>query len=65
MVTRVYSDNDPTAANITGLTDIGCKKFFGNGAMKSTNGDYCICSTNAFPVDSNTYCRKRIYTSSL
>jgi len=48
------------AKNVTGLTEYGCIKWFGQGAKKSTNGDYCICRSDAYPVQSDTYCRKSI-----
>lgn len=58
MTAQVYVDDDPATPNITGITETACVKFFGLAAMKSTNGDYCVCRENAYPVNSNTYCRK-------
>jgi hypothetical protein len=65
MVDRLYNDNDPAAVNITGINSNVCELWFGRGAIKSTRGDYCICKSYAYPIASNTHCRKNLYSSIL
>jgi hypothetical protein len=55
---QVYEDDNPAAPNITGLTTSICARLFGSGAKQSSRGRYCTCKTEAFPVQSNTYCRE-------
>ena len=55
---RVYELNDTSAVTIADLSDRDCIRLFGTGAIVSTFGRYCTCRSDAFPIDSFTYCRK-------
>ncbi len=57
---QVYMESDLSAPNIAGLNERVCVKFFGTGATLSSRSNYCVCRTNAYSVESNSYCRKRV-----
>ena len=55
----VYVDADPSAPNITGLTEGACSKWFGTGSTVSSRGLYCTCKNSSYFVSSTSNCRKK------
>ena len=55
---RVYELNDTSAVIIADLIDADCIRLFGTGSTVYNFGRYCTCRSDAFPIDSFTYCRK-------
>lgn len=58
--TRVYESNDPAAPTINDLTEQDCVKNHGYAATISSNRGYCVCRSTAYPVNGNSFCRKKL-----